>query len=129
MKHSPIIVFSTLLAAMVLSAACSNQGEGGRCDQNNKNDDCGSGLTCQKIQGQETAICCPPPSKPTSVSACIPGQVVQTDSGTRDATPNPPDEDASNHDASDEQDAALDGAPVEDGPDPLLPEADATMAE
>lgn len=34
------------LAALVLAVACSNQGEGERCEVQNGNEDCGSGLVC-----------------------------------------------------------------------------------
>jgi hypothetical protein len=64
------------------AVACSNQGEGERCDPNNDNEDCASGLTCQKIEGQSSPLCCPPAPQPASVSACIPGQPLQPDAST-----------------------------------------------
>lgn len=73
------------------AVACSNQGEGERCDQNNDNEDCASGLRCQKIEGQSSPLCCPPVGQPASVSACIPGQPLlpeastTSDSATSDA--------------------------------------------
>lgn len=67
------------------AVACSNQGEGERCDPNNDNKDCSSGLTCQKIEGQSSPLCCPPAPQPASVSACIPGQSLQQDASTNDA--------------------------------------------
>lgn len=81
--------FASTIAVLGLTGvmACSNQGEGERCDPDNNNEDCASGLTCQKIQGQESPLCCPPPPNPATVSACIPGQLLQPDSGTgTDAT-------------------------------------------
>jgi hypothetical protein len=82
--------FASTIAVLGLTGvmACSNQGEGERCDPDNKNEDCASGLTCQKIQGQESPLCCPPPPNPATVSACIPGQLLQPDSGPgSDAAP------------------------------------------
>lgn len=82
----PWIAAAALLLTFGLSGAvaCSNQGEGERCDPNNANEDCASGLTCQKIEGQESPLCCPPPPQPATVSACIPGRPLQPDSGTSD---------------------------------------------
>lgn len=83
--------FSWISAAALLvtlgwmgAVACSNQGEGERCDMNNDNEDCASGLTCQKIEGQQSPLCCPPAPQPASVSACIPGQPLQSDASTND---------------------------------------------
>ena len=80
------IVAAALLVAIGLTGAmaCSNQGEGERCDPNNDNEDCASGLTCRKIEGQESPLCCPPVGEPATVSACIPGRTLQPDSGTED---------------------------------------------
>lgn len=120
---------SVALVAM-LAAGCSNQPEGGRCDLNNNHDDCQSGLTCQKIQGQATALCCPPPPKTSSVAACIPGSSLLTDSGPRpdaeelDAAPQDAQPDVDGQDAQpdvDEQDAQQDvdeqDAPQDSGPE------------
>lgn len=71
------------IAASLLMLGCANQPEGGRCDPNNNNDDCQSGLTCQKIQGQLSPLCCPPPPARANVAACIPGQSLIPDSGPR----------------------------------------------
>ena len=110
MKRTYVLILS---AALGFSVACANQSEDGHCDQNNNNDDCASGLTCQKIEGQESALCCPPPSTPAKVSACIPGQVTHTDSGPKDAPSSPPNDDS----GGDERDAEQVEPPVGDADD------------
>lgn len=90
----------TFLAAVTASfvmLGCADQPEGGRCDPNNNNDDCQSGLTCQKIQGQLSPLCCPPPPARAKVAACIPGQSLTSDSGPR------PDSDTVDSDTNDTQ--------------------------
>ncbi len=110
-RVSAAALFVTVALAGLVG--CSNQGEGERCDLNNGNKDCASGLSCQRIEGQESALCCPPPPKPTTVTACIPGQIERPDGGidtgvTRDAnTEDSADADAQTQDAEN-QDAELD---------------------
>lgn len=79
-------ITASLLVASLGLLDCSAQGEGERCDPNNNNEDCASGLTCQSIEGQTSPLCCPPPPQSASVSACIPGQIIQNDSGTPNET-------------------------------------------
>ncbi len=117
--------FASTIAVLGLTGvmACSNQGEGERCDPDNNNEDCASGLTCQKIQGQESPLCCPPPPNPATVSACIPGQLLQPDSGTgTDAAPDVK-SDVSEDVAEDVQEEASTEAATEAGPDASEEEA------
>lgn len=122
------IRFGVLVVAFVAlwAGACSNQGEGERCSLDNNNEDCASGLRCQKIEGQDSPLCCPPPDRPSTVAACIPGQVYRPDSGLTDqglpdsivteaASDSPGDEpqEASVEDVS--LDVAKDVEPVETG--------------
>lgn len=78
----------SVLCGVVVAAACSNQPEGARCDRNNGNDDCESGLVCTPssqvtygVQNPQTAgeldfgICCPPQNQGATTftsSACFP---------------------------------------------------------
>lgn len=129
-----MVRFGSLLAAAFLASTvvvmtmpgCADQGEGERCDLNNGNADCASGLTCQTITGQPTTLCCPlPPAQPT-VSECFAGQAVVPDAGA-DATTLPEaaadsEQEAATDDAADQdaaEDAAVDAAeePAVDAPD------------
>lgn len=66
---------AALCAALV--CACSEQGEGERCDTNNGHYDCEPGLVCRtleslNIEGEVpgAALCCPPDGVPPSVDSC-----------------------------------------------------------
>jgi hypothetical protein len=76
-----------VLAAGLVIAACSDEGEGQPCDPragNNGSDDCQSGLTCQ-TENLPSPRCCPPDrSQATTPECAIP-------SGGVDASPAPPD--------------------------------------
>ena len=95
--------FLASMVAVVAMPGCANQGEGERCDVNNNNDDCASGLTCQTIPGQPTTLCCPqPPAQPT-VPQCFAGQAVVPDAGadaTTDAAQDSAEPDAASDDAA-----------------------------
>lgn len=69
------IVRAALCATLV--CACSEQGEGERCDLNSGNLDCETGLVCRgqdmlsiEGEGRGAALCCPPEGVPPSVDAC-----------------------------------------------------------
>lgn len=76
-----------------LACACSEQGEGERCDTNNFSLDCETGLICRsgeslniEDEGRGVALCCPPDGVAPSVDACrttssIPREI---DAGRRD---------------------------------------------
>jgi hypothetical protein len=62
------------LLCLALGWGCSKQGEGERCDTNNFDIDCDTGLICKgeaqlSIKGRGVALCCPR-SGPSSVAAC-----------------------------------------------------------
>lgn len=65
---------AALCAALV--GACSEQGEGERCDTNNSFLDCEPGLICRSLESLNIegdargALCCPPDGVPPSVDAC-----------------------------------------------------------
>jgi len=107
MSRTHVLQTASIVSALaLLVVACSNQGEGGRCDPNANNEDCQSGLICQKLEGQESPLCCPPPSRPAKDPACLPGQLPVSDAGPKDA---PPGTDAPNDtktDAPPDSDAA-----------------------
>jgi len=98
MRASKSLLRVLALAAAVLAAAsCSNQGQGDRCDVNNGDSDCESGLVCTPLSvlpglndtSSNAAICCPPPGTNTSstIDACSrSSRTVTTDSGTSSPT-------------------------------------------
>ena len=72
-----------LAVAMAGAGACSNQGEGQRCDKNSGDSDCATGLVCTTIQSTTSggsagapqgqlpaAVCCPPPGQSATTQAC-----------------------------------------------------------
>jgi hypothetical protein len=75
-----------VIAAGLVVAACSDEGEGQPCDTragNNGNDDCQSGLVCTTVGAGPR--CCPPDrSQATTPECALPG-------GGVDASPAPPD--------------------------------------
>lgn len=67
------VVALPVLAALLLGTGCSKQAEGERCDINNGNLDCETGLVCAgeeeiSITGRGVGLCCPI-TNPT-VDAC-----------------------------------------------------------
>lgn len=110
------------LVGMFVAAACSNNGEGERCDFDNGNDDCQDGLVCvpATAQGNRGAgygtvnalynssdRCCPLPRSLGTHPACAVGGAL-----TGDAGPTQP-SDASS-DASDASSDASNDAPDAD---------------
>ena len=86
------IVVATLVGGFVTLTACSNYGEGERCEFGNGNDDCADGLQCvasadlaQQFRGPDR--CCPPDRSTAKVQACQ----LPTNSVTGEAGPPPPD--------------------------------------
>lgn len=76
-----------VLAAGVVIAACSDEGEGQPCSLQNGSNDCQSNLICEKPPGQSDspAVCCPmDPSQATTPECSLPVTGV-------DASPAPPD--------------------------------------
>jgi hypothetical protein len=75
------------IAAGVLIAACSDEGEGEPCSLLNGSNDCQANLICEKPPGNSNspAVCCPPDlSQATTPECSLP-------SGGVDASPAPPD--------------------------------------
>ncbi len=76
------LVASCSLGALVLVAACADQGEGERCQLENGNDDCAGGLVCTRstdlpiapnFRGQardNEGRCCPLNRSQSSVAEC-----------------------------------------------------------
>jgi hypothetical protein len=96
---------------MVAIAACSNGGEGARCETANGNSDCQSGLVCmpgkQAAPGWNNADwCCPPSSERATATAapCIQGQ--STVIGADGAAPSQTTPDTSVPEASSESEAS-----------------------
>jgi hypothetical protein len=98
MRASTIVRFLVSVAALVLSVACSSQGEGEFCDTANGNDDCQSGLICVEqapglsaMNGVAASRCCPSDSTQATTSACmanvagLPGNNDVGDATTMDA--------------------------------------------
>ena len=119
--------FLASTVAVVAMPGCANQGEGERCDVNNNNDDCASGLTCQTIPGQPTTLCCPqPPAQPT-VPQCFAGQAVVPDAGTDATTGADATTDAAQDSA--ESDAASDDAAKDATEEPSADAAEEAAAD
>lgn len=113
-----MVLAAVLLTCMAIGTACSNQGEGERCDTD---DDCQSGLRCQtnnlpQYNNQVVPRCCPP-ANPTALDCKAPigsddgGDNPQPDSST---TPTPDAETDSGSDA--ETDSGSDGS-IQDASD------------
>jgi hypothetical protein len=67
-----VVLAALPLLTLVLAGACSNQGEGERCDKNADNfgnSDCNDGLTCQQIASYGY-ICCPADRTQATTSQC-----------------------------------------------------------
>jgi len=84
-----------LVLCLALGWGCSKQGEGERCDVNNLDLDCESGLICKgeaqlSIKGRGVALCCPR-SGPSTVAACQAVAVLppEPDAGAETPVPEP----------------------------------------
>jgi hypothetical protein len=86
------------LVAVVLLAACSNQGEGGRCDTNAENsgaEDCASGLVCIPVnqlgRGQGATPtegrCCPADRSTATAADCRIGATQAGDAAVPEGGP------------------------------------------
>src|SRR6185295_6384299 len=58
------------LPLVSLSAGCTNQSEGQRCDLPS---DCQSEFVCVHVSALTYMVCCPPPPAQSSVPSCNPG--------------------------------------------------------
>jgi hypothetical protein len=88
---------ATIVGGALVVAACSNGGEGDRCDFNAENsgdDDCQNGLICWQaamLSGAGSDLCCPPDRAQATTAACAipaaaPGvdAAIPADTGTGD---------------------------------------------
>jgi hypothetical protein len=77
-RPASLFGLSLVATAFVVASACSDQGEGQRCDRNNNDADCSPGFVClptASLTGLKaptgSAICCPGPGGPApTVDAC-----------------------------------------------------------
>jgi hypothetical protein len=115
-----------LAGLFVAMAACSNQGEGDRCDFDNGNDDCQDGLVCvpktpQTGRGSNAGVvnppynnadrCCPLDRSQATHPACTQNTTSTVADGQAPADTGPPQEasvDAASDAAGDGGDAAAD---------------------
>ena len=105
-RHVVAIVSAITLGTLW---ACSNQGVGERCERDNGNDDCQSGLICRQIsQGRD--LCCPPAGQTSSSEECNGG------SQAPDANGGPTGEDSgAGADSGNTEDAGNDGGEEDAG--------------
>ena len=114
-------------AFIAIVAACSNQGEGERCEVFNGNDDCKTGedLVCTpfaQLRNTDSDRCCPVDRNKATHPICKAAQEeIDTDSATPPDTGPPPTPEASTPDAapdaSDDADAASDAGDAGDAGD------------
>jgi hypothetical protein len=75
----------TVLGALSFAMACSDQGEGERCDTENGNADCEGSLVCTSgiglRLGDGVSRCCPAPNEPINDSRCQPARSVPGGTG------------------------------------------------
>jgi hypothetical protein len=85
-------VLLAAIAALALSAGCSNQGEGEFCDRLNGNTDCQDGLVCGTAPGiaagsGNTDRCCPvAPAQPTTAACSASSTTIEAGTDTPDAS-------------------------------------------
>lgn len=97
--------FLGLLGIGFIAVACSNNGEGERCEINSYNagnDDCQDGLQCTQVPGARSALCCPVDRSKSSSAECRGGANVGDA-----AQPTPVDAGTTPTDASATTDAAI----------------------
>ncbi len=84
------VAVSCLVALAVVVSACSNEGEGEPCSQQNGNNDCNDGLVCvPPVNPRATnapSVCCPAPPAQGTQPACI-----EPGTGVDGSTSAPPD--------------------------------------
>jgi hypothetical protein len=85
----PALLLLALVASMTAAVACSNQGEGEVCDQNNGSNDCQDGLVCESAPGITGATglvnvfrCCPPSTTLATTAACSSPSATVIDAAT-----------------------------------------------
>ncbi len=122
------IMMATLVGGLVTLAACSNQAEGDRCQAENGNDDCQSGLVClaatQKSFNGGTGLvnppynssdrCCPLDRSTATHPACVNLQTTITGDGAAPPPDTGPVQDAT-PEASQPETSTVDAADAADG--------------
>ncbi len=66
--RSILVGFSVVALCAAFIGACSNQGEGDRCQGQNGNEDCADGLECSSQSSD--GVCCPPDRSTSTSPAC-----------------------------------------------------------
>lgn len=97
------VITTVMLAA---AAACSNAGEGDRCEILNGSEDCQSGLVCTQVASQTSAVCCPPDRRTATALACTQNVTPITGDAAPPADTGPAEDASSTTDANEEADAA-----------------------
>jgi len=113
------VLLASCLGVLAVLSACSNYGEGERCETLNGNDDCENGLTCTPANQlvapfNSSDRCCPFDRSQATVASCKPG------TSTIGNTPPPADTgppDTSTGDAADAADTGTDAADASDAAD------------
>ena len=88
LKVATIVLPLALWGVLATTPGCSRQSEGERCDGDNGDEDCASGLVCTDSQelGTNADICCPPDLSTATDIACIPDTSGGTGGGGGDDT-------------------------------------------
>ncbi len=109
LARSFLVGLTIVGASAIFMGACSNQGEGDRCDTQNGNDDCQDGLICKS----GINVCCPQDPAQATVLQCqapstaggeagIPGDASVDSAPVSDAQTNDAEPDGAASDASDD---------------------------
>lgn len=123
------VVLASFGAVLALFVACSNNGEGERCEKasdNFGNDDCNDGLICKppnELNNSSSARCCPPDPTRATVDVC---RVFQSPVGADGSAPvdaTPPSRVDSGADAGDAS-TTTDAADASDAADDVTDAAD-----
>jgi len=103
------------VAIVAVVAACSNMGEGERCEALNGNDDCNSGLVCypaaQLSNNSPSDRCCPVDRSQARAPVCLTAVDIVPDGGAPADTGPPSNTDASDAETADSGAAEETGAP------------------
>lgn len=115
-KRSPstprrgIALFSIIAAFVLIAAACSNQGEGERCEVDNRNEDCdtSAGLICYPAGQLNSSSdrCCPADRSKATNPICKAAVTIGVDATTPADTGPAPSTDGATSDAADSGDAS-----------------------
>ncbi|MBX3261261.1 MAG: hypothetical protein KIS78_07125 [Labilithrix sp.] len=106
MRRAGVVILLAVGTFVAFVAACSNQGEGERCEVLNGDDDCKTdeGLVCypmDQLRNASSDRCCPADRSKATHPVCVTPTTVIGDATTPADTGPAPSEDASTGDASD----------------------------